>query len=114
MLRTKLLLCIALLLLAAPLSESSCTFQRQDTSGKDVCVDVNDGTFHELEEVWMGSNCWECVCSRKGYTCCDRYFMPNDFPDDCMITFDIQECSFHVKQKAHPTVDCQTRVAVGK
>ncbi|XP_055518472.1 prostate-associated microseminoprotein-like [Leucoraja erinacea] len=110
----KLLLCIALLLPGPQLSESACFFQPQATDGRDTCFDLNDGTYHQYGEGWFSSNCWECVCARGGYKCCERYFMPFGVPEECVITFDIHTCSFHVKMKNDRSVDCDIGGAIGK
>ncbi|XP_078284996.1 beta-microseminoprotein-like [Rhinoraja longicauda] len=110
----KHLLCIALLFLAAQLLESACFFELQHTTARGFCFDTNDGTAHEIGELWTPTNCWECSCSLFGYMCCDRYFMPLDYPKDCMLTFDIQACAFLVKKKNNPFIDCPIQVIVGK
>ncbi|XP_078285198.1 beta-microseminoprotein-like [Rhinoraja longicauda] len=110
----KLLLSIALLLLGAEHSGSACFYQQQNTDDKGTCFDTNDGTYHQFGESWLSTNCWECVCARKGYKCCERYFMPTGFPHDCMITFDMHSCSFRVISKNDPSVECSIGGAVGK
>ncbi|XP_055518467.1 beta-microseminoprotein-like isoform X2 [Leucoraja erinacea] len=110
----KLLLCIALLLPAAQLSESACFFEKQNTTGTGTCFDTNDGTHHQFGESWMNTNCWDCVCAQKGYECCERYSVPFGVPDECMIIFQIQTCSFQVFMKNDPSVECTVGGAIGK
>ncbi|XP_055518469.1 prostate-associated microseminoprotein-like [Leucoraja erinacea] len=110
----KHLLCIALLLLAAQPLESACFITPQHISARGFCLDTNDGTSHEFGEYWYSTNCWECVCSLIGYICCERYFMPEGFPADCMLTFDIQNCRFRLKKRKNPTIDCPVEIVVGK
>ncbi|XP_078285135.1 beta-microseminoprotein-like [Rhinoraja longicauda] len=110
----KLLLSIALLLLGAQLSESACFDQQQLTDDRGTCFDTNDGTYHQFGERWLSTNCWECVCARGDYKCCERYFMPIGFSHDCMVTFDRHSCSFRVISKNDPSVECLIEGAVGK
>ncbi|XP_055518468.1 beta-microseminoprotein-like [Leucoraja erinacea] len=108
----KLLLCIALLLLAAQLSESACFFQRHHKRAKGKppaplgCIDKSDGTAHDIGESWKNANCLNCVCSSNGYECCEMYSTPTSFPKGCNVLFDREACEFRAHVESDPSVEC--------
>ncbi|XP_055518187.1 beta-microseminoprotein-like, partial [Leucoraja erinacea] len=116
----KLVLCIALLLLAAQLSESACFFQRQITRARgkprvrNRCIDKFDGTIHHIGESWKNSNCLNCECSVDGYECCELYSTPTSFESDCTVYFDRKACEFRVRLDSDPSVECPVLEAVGR
>ncbi|XP_078284829.1 beta-microseminoprotein-like isoform X2 [Rhinoraja longicauda] len=108
----KLLLGIALLLLAVQLSESACFFQRQNISVADksqdssVCIDTTDGSVHKVGESWNATNCMVCSCETGSYRCCERSPRTFVFPEDCVAVFDSETCQYRIHMKGNPSLDC--------
>ncbi|XP_055518169.1 beta-microseminoprotein-like [Leucoraja erinacea] len=105
----KLLLGIALLLLAAQLSESACFFQLQSTSepGKSkVCIDTTDGSVHKVGDSWNATNCMVCWCENGSYRCCERSPRTFVYPEDCVAVFDNEACQYRTHAKGNPSLEC--------
>ncbi|XP_055518168.1 small serum protein 5-like [Leucoraja erinacea] len=106
----KLLLGIAVLFLAAQLSESACFVQTQSTIApgesqeSNVCIDETDGSVHEVGESWNATNCMVCWCSIGSYGCCDRALRPNVFPDDVVAVFDPEACVYRFHSRDDPSI----------
>ncbi|KAJ8380064.1 hypothetical protein SKAU_G00008420 [Synaphobranchus kaupii] len=74
------------------------------------CQDAVDKTWHAIGSKWRNSACQDCTCTG----CCDGYFTPNRFPDDCMKEFDNEKCEYKVFKKTDPTQPCPFFGGVGK
>ncbi|XP_055518166.1 beta-microseminoprotein-like [Leucoraja erinacea] len=116
----KLLLGIALLFLAAQLSEPACFFNAQSTRAPgecedcNVCIDETDESVHEVGESWNATNCMVCSCRIGSYRCCDRAMRPVMFPEDCVAVLDHEACVYRVHLRDDPSIECPTYGAVGK
>ncbi|XP_059821354.1 beta-microseminoprotein-like [Hypanus sabinus] len=115
----KLLLCIALLLLAAQLSESFCALnQRTPLDGSSLseqpCIDPLDGASYPVGETWIDAGCMRCTCGVNTIECCTTYVRPVGYSEDCEAKFNCRECRYRVYRKDNPAIECEFSGAVGK
>ncbi|XP_072122636.1 beta-microseminoprotein J1-like [Mobula birostris] len=114
----KLLLCIALLLLAAQLSESVCSIRRRippNGSGELEqvgCIDPYDGSLHPVGETWIDPVCMRCTCGSAFHECCTSYSTPSGYSEDCVSLFNPRECRYRVHRKDNPSIECEVHVFV--
>ncbi|KAK6468389.1 beta-microseminoprotein J1-like [Huso huso] len=104
-----LLLCAVL-----HLSQSFC-YKKQlemtpDGKPPTYCVDTDDGTKHAFGSKWRNSHCMDCTCGG----CCAAYSTPRQFPPDCMMEFDKENCKYNVFKKNDRTKSCPVFGSVGK
>ncbi|XP_040011064.1 beta-microseminoprotein-like isoform X2 [Xiphias gladius] len=91
------------------LSNAACYVKRVEP-GLTHCLDEVDKTWHAVGSTWRNSNCLDCTCSG----CCDSFFSPTVFPDDCVAVLDLEACEYIVHKKDDPSVICPVRVKKGK
>ncbi|CAB1333820.1 unnamed protein product [Coregonus sp. 'balchen'] len=71
------------------------------------CLYDNDGTWHDIGSRWRTSDCMRCYCQANGVmSCCQTYFEPTRFPDDCMMEFDQKACKYNVFKKNDRSIPC--------
>ncbi|XP_072923209.1 beta-microseminoprotein-like [Hemitrygon akajei] len=115
----KLLLCIALLLLVAQLSESGCIFYpRKPLNGSSLseqpCIDPLDGASYPVGETWIDAGCMRCTCGVDTRECCTTYYVPSGYSEDCVAKFNCQQCRYRVYRKDNPAIECEVRSGRGK
>ncbi|XP_072923343.1 beta-microseminoprotein-like [Hemitrygon akajei] len=115
----KLLLCIALLLLVAQLSESFCASkQRTPQDGSSLseqpCIDPLDGASYPVGETWIDADCMRCTCGVNITSCCATYYVPSGYSEDCVAKFNCQQCRYRVYRKDNPAIECEVRGSIGK
>ncbi|XP_051897179.1 beta-microseminoprotein-like isoform X1 [Pristis pectinata] len=106
----KLLLCIALLFLAAQLSESGCILRRKDATAD--CIDPFDGSVHPVRQSWLDSVCRRCRCGEEFAECCPTVPTPVGYPEDCVALFNPRRCRYRVSKKNDPSIECPVTQSV--
>ncbi|XP_045076521.1 beta-microseminoprotein E1-like [Coregonus clupeaformis] len=115
MLSLKRSLALAVILCSLlPLCHASCSI-KQAEPGMRQCLYDKDGTWHDIGSSWRTSDCMRCFCQANGdMGCCQTYFEPLGFPDDCMKEFDQKACKYNVFKKNDRSIPCHFRGSKGK
>ncbi|XP_072538544.1 beta-microseminoprotein-like [Salminus brasiliensis] len=74
--------------------------------GATQCKDDTDQTMHDIGSSWRNSKCVECACSANGLRCCDSLPSVSGYPEDCVVEFDYEKCTFAVIKKNDRSVEC--------
>ncbi|XP_070402715.1 beta-microseminoprotein-like [Nothobranchius furzeri] len=91
------------------LSNAQCFFKPLPPGDQTHCQDDVDMTWHPLGSHWRNSKCMDCDCS----SCCAAYYIPTQFPSDCVSVFDPTACEYIVHKKNDPSEICPIYSAVG-
>ncbi|XP_056623171.1 beta-microseminoprotein [Triplophysa dalaica] len=95
-------------------SSAQCYFERfqvgvlplQDKMNRpEGCVD-SEGSTHVFGSEWVTADCFNCVCSGFGISCCNKIPTAIELPAECKLVVDKTTCSYTIAMASDPIKPC--------
>ncbi|XP_075362711.1 beta-microseminoprotein [Mycteria americana] len=111
-----ILACLLVLAISVTLSNAQCFFQPLEASmfdGEIAGCRISDGELHEFGSTWRNEDCYNCICSTSGISCCSSYARPVGYSEECVSIFNKEICAYEVVEKADHSKACAVHEWVG-